>query len=157
MNLLNELKLMIYESNLDEDEMNLCLEAVEECTTTDEFYETADDILCLMEMKNDEVVYGTGLRDVGDKNSRVGIRPRDYVGATKIAGRTIKNYVKGSLNPEKYGPKMLDDLNRDLEKGKQINNKIAIRRNLISQVQSGRANERTKKYVHDAFRGKYDK
>lgn len=49
MNLMDELKLMIYESNLDEEERNLCLEAVEECTTEDEFFETANDVLCLME------------------------------------------------------------------------------------------------------------
>ena len=49
MNLMDELKLMIYESNLSEDEMNLCLEAVEECETEDEFFETANDVLCLME------------------------------------------------------------------------------------------------------------
>ena len=49
MNLMDELKLMIYESNLDEEEMRLCLDAVGECTTEDEFFETANDVVCLME------------------------------------------------------------------------------------------------------------
>ena len=110
MNLINELKLMIYESNLDEEEMNLCLDAVEECATEDEFYETADNILCLMEgnaynkasqKSIDTLNYHRGRADILKDNGY------DFLSDVEdsIGTRRREDDEADGLRPHKYKPK----------------------------------------------------
>ncbi|HAU85653.1 MAG TPA: hypothetical protein DCW90_09150, partial [Lachnospiraceae bacterium] len=57
MNLFNELKLAIYEcQTFDDDDREVCLSALESCNDDEEFFETANNIMYLMEnTKNDKI------------------------------------------------------------------------------------------------------
>ena len=74
MNLFDELKLAIYECRtFDDDDREICLSALESCNDDEEFFETANDIMYLMEDTNNDKIHDaiTNLKQENDKISKL--------------------------------------------------------------------------------------
>ena len=61
-----KMKLCVYESELDSEDKELCICALESCETDDAFYETASDILELLEEDGDTVIDGS-MKEISSK------------------------------------------------------------------------------------------
>ena len=118
MNDLDKLRLMIYESDLDENEKELCLEAVEECETYDEFCETANDVLCLMETRTiDDRTYA----DIGE-----------HINTNRIKENRKKNPLYGTqyerMSDVEKRRRDLKEGSRDMESDYDAPDKIIARK-----------------------------